>query len=422
MFTTLIFRLIRSRRVAFAVFGNGMFSLASFALSIAVARASTVGGFADFSLAMVAYLFVSGLTHAALTNTALSCPEDGGTLVRAARRASLLGLFVAVILIAGGMLSGNDYLLILGFSAHGILMMDFVRTFETAAGSSARAVVGTSSWALLSLVASIAGILVGLDPVVVFTAWAVSGAVCGYGLVLVTRMPLRPAWTRERQDTRAAAYFSADYLIGQGGVHLTTSLLGVVGDARVLGGVRGAGTLLGPMNLIATTAGSLMLPYLARDKDNPIQQRTSGLAAVAVQMTVLVPLLLVLQFIPDSLGNQLLGETWQYAALAILPLSIDSVFAMCAEVAIAGHRVASAGPRSLLIRLITGLPRPVLVLVGAYHWGISGAAWMMALSAFIRAVVWWGSYWDLSRRAAKEIAGNGEGKNFEQNVLNVTRI
>lgn len=419
MFKSLVLRLIRSQRVAFAVFGNGMFSLASFALSIAVARSSSVEEFGAFSFALVAYLFASGLMHAALTDTTLSRPDDPATFTRACQRASLLGLVTAVVLVTWGALAGNDYLLIFGFAAHGVLMMDFLRTFDSAAGSAGRAMTATSLWALGSLSVSLIAIFVGLNPVVVFAAWAFSGALCGYATMAAVKAPLLPVWQRERRDTQAAGYFSGDYLIGQGGIHLTTGLLGIVGDARVLGGVRGAGTLLGPMNLIATTASSLMLPFLARDNDDPAQQRRSALAAVAVQVAVLAPLLVVVQFIPDSLGEQLLGETWQVAALAILPLSLDSIFSVATGVAISGHRVNFAGARSLLIRFGLGVPRPLVVLFGAYQWGVVGAAWAMAFFAVISAVIWWGSYWDLGRQATRKPAEKNKDEGSEKPAVRV---
>ncbi len=276
--------------------------------------------------------------------------------------------------------------------------------FDSAAGSAIRAMVSTSAWSVISLGVSATSLVLPLDSVVVFAAWAITGALLGYVTLLVIGMPRLPGWQRERTDSRAAAIFSADYLVGQGGIHLTTGLLGLLDDARVLGAVRGAGTLLGPMNLIATTASSLMLPYLARDQQDPNRQLRSAVAAVAVQVAVLAPLLILLQFIPDSVGEQLLGDTWQYAALAILPLSLDSIFSVGTGVAISGHRVNFAGRRTLLLRIGLGIPRPLVILFSAYTWGIGGAAWSMAIFALVSAVGWWWSYYDLSHRAAKQLS------------------
>lgn len=92
MFKSLIDRLARSRRVGFALASNSMVSLASFILSIAIARVSSIETFAEFSFAMVSYLFLTGLNKAALTNTALSRPDDRNAYLRSLKRSSLVGL------------------------------------------------------------------------------------------------------------------------------------------------------------------------------------------------------------------------------------------------------------------------------------------------------------------------------------------
>ena len=209
-----------------------------------------------------------------------------------------------------------------------------------------------------------------------------------------------PVWKKNRSESSAAVVFSADYLVGAGGAQLTTGLLGALADTAILGAVRGAGTLLGPVNLISTTARSLLLPFLSRAGQENNGQFRSAVAATVVQASVLMPLLLLLQFIPPWLGEQLLGETWKIAALAILPMSIDALFNLIMSPAIAGHRVAFAGTRTLILRLAIGVPRPLIVLFAAHLWGIVGAAWAMALIASVSSVAWWISYFDLSRRAS----------------------
>lgn len=277
-------------------------------------------------------------------------------------------------------------------------MLDFFRTFDSATGHVIRSLNATSTWSAFSLLVSVSAFFTPLDPLLIFTAWAVSGALIGYGWAIVARISILPFWSRNKADTSIAATFTADYLVGAGGAQLTTGLLGFVGDARILSGVRGAGTLLGPINLISTTARSMMLPFLARNSHDQNLQIRSAVAAVVLQVLVLTPLLLILQFIPDSVGEQLLGETWQIARIAILPMSIDAIFNVIMTPAIAGHRVAFAGIRSVSVRLAIGLPRPFIILFSAYTWGIVGATWAMAAMAIIGALVWWISYHDLCRR------------------------
>src|SRR5699024_8520100 len=116
---------------------------------------------------------------------------------------------------------------------------------------------------------------------------------------------------------------------------------------------------------------------------------------------VLVPVLAILQFIPDDLGFELLGETWKVASLAILPMSIDALFNVAMSPAIAGHRVSSADSRSLVLRLLVGVPRPIIVVYCASVWGVLGAAWAMAFVALASSVAWWISYFLLCRRESE---------------------
>lgn len=401
MLKSMLSNLIRSRRVGGAVVGNGMVSLASFALSISIARSSSISDFGAFSIALVSYLFTSGLIRATFTDTVLSRPDDTEKYARAFQRTSLVTLLGSVILTAWGLISENCFLVVLGVSLHGLLSLDFIRTFDSAAASVSRALATTTIWSILSLTVSISSLFIAIDPWIVFAAWSAGGAMLGYISAFKVGVSLVPKWRKDDTDTRIAVVFAADYLIGAGGTHLTTGLLGFVNDVRVLSAVRGAGTLLGPMNLISTTARSFMLPFLSRNVKAPDRQLQSAVLATTVQVILLAPLLIILQFIPDSVGVLLLGDTWQLAGLALLPLSIESLFALVAAVAISGHRVAFAGVRTILLRLTTGLSRPVVVLFCAHTWGVSGAAWAMAVFAITSAVIWWVSYYNLSRRSSR---------------------
>lgn len=394
-------RLFRSRRVALAVLGNGTVSLASLALSVSIARSSSVAGFGAFSLAMVAYMFASGLVRSALTDSAVSRPEDPETYARSFQRAGVVALLCAGVLIVWGLLSENGYLVVLGASLHGQVALDFIRAFDSAAGDARRAAVATAAWSAPTLVTAVLSLSVPIDPLLIFVVWAAGGAVCGYVLLVRTAAPFIPRWPRNPEDTKVAATFAMDYMVGSGGSLLTTGLLGLLDNTRVLGAVRGAGTLLGPLNLLSTTARSLMLPLLGRRREDPDEQLRTAIGAAAAQTLVLAPLFVALQFIPDSWGEQLLGDTWALASLALLPMGVDSIFALISAVASSGHRVAFAATRSLLLRLAVGVPRPVVVLFCGYTWGVAGAAWSMAVVSMVNAVIWWISYVDLTRRASR---------------------
>lgn len=393
-----------SRRLVFAVGGNGMASLANLALAITVARASSVGAFAAFSLAMVAYLFGSGLVRSALTDSALSLPDDRDTFDRSFQRASLVALGCTAVVCAWGLLTANEFLVVLGIAFHGLIVFDFLRTFDSAAGAAGRAMVATTAWSVLTIAGAVLSIAGLVDARVVFVVWAASGALAGYVFMVVVHAPLLPRWSRHREDTKVSSLFALDFAVGSGGALFTTGLLGLVGDGLVLGAVRGAGTLLGPLNLIATTVRSLLLPFLSRRDDVQGRQIRAAMKVTTLQIAVLAPFLIALQFLPDAWGKQLLGDTWQLASVALLPLSLEAVFALIGAVANSGHRVAFAGGRSLTLRLAIGIPRPFVVLACAQVWGLTGATWSMVGISALNALMWWASYYQLSRRPRPDAA------------------
>lgn len=391
-----LLQLLRSRRAVLAVVGNGMLSLATLLLSVAVARESSIPGFSAFSLAMVSYLFLSGLVRASFTDSALSRPNEMREYSVSFQRASAVALGTGGVLFLWGLASQNQFLSILGLALHGLITLDFIRAFETAAGRAGRALTVCLAWSLLTLAVSGLSLMAPFPPAVVFGAWCASGAVCGYGLLAAARLPIVPRWARDRRATRVASFFGLDYLVGSGGSLLTTALLGFTRPEGVIAAVRGAGTLLGPINLLSTTARSLLLPYLAARMADPPAQFLAALRATLTQALVIIPLLAALQFVPTPVGEQLLGPTWEVAALALLPMSIEALFALISAVPAAGHRVAFAGKRTLTLRLIIGVPRPMIVLLSASHWGVSGAAWAMAIISVFNAGLWWKSYYSLT--------------------------
>lgn len=388
----------RGRRSLFAIIGNGAVSVASLALSVAVARATTSSEFGAFALALLVYVFASGIARAAFTDTALAQPSDPETLERSFRRACLSSLAGASGVLIWGLLTANVHLLIVAIALHGLMTLDFVRTVDSAVGSETRALVLSAAWTTATLATSIASFFVPVGPTVLLAIWAAAGALCGYFALIVRRLPWRPGWPRNTTETAAARVFALDYIVGSGGSVLTTTLLGVAVQPMVIGAIRGAGTLVGPANLIASTARSLIIPVLARAKPSA---EFGAAARVSLWLAaVLTPLLFALTLLPSTWGTWLLGDTWELARVALPALALESLLAVVGGIAAAGHRAAFAGRRTLMLRLVVGIPRPVIVILCAVVWGVAGAAWSMAAIAAVNALIWWVSYAQLTRRAA----------------------
>lgn len=395
-------RAIRSsKRAQHAIVGNGLVSLASLALSVSVARLATASEFGNFAIALVAHLFITGATRAGITDTVLARPGVPSSCARSFRRVSLIGVVATLALGAWGLLAGNVYLLILAGAIHGLLALDFMRTYESAVGNDRHGFGMSVLWSSLTLGGVLASFVAPLPPWLTLVVWAAGGAACGYSAAIRARLPWAPGWPRDRNESRAAAAFSLDYLVGSGGSAITTLLAGVAVNSLVVGALRGAGTLLGPVNLIASTARSLVIPALARATSTPAGELRTATRLTLMLGLGITPLLILVQAIPARWGEWLLGDTWSVASAVLLPIAVESLFALIGSVPSAGHRAAFAGRRTLILRLSVGVPRPFVVVGGALLWGAPGAAWLMAGIAVLNALVWWASYCSLvAKRAA----------------------
>jgi hypothetical protein len=388
------------RRVLFAVIANGLVSITSLLLAVAIARSSDAWQFGQFSIAMAVYLFGIGLIRAAITETTLAAEPAAGVNSRGFRRSSLVSILAAVGMVAVGLAAHNDYLVVLAVAFNGLVCIDYLRTVEAALYRARAALVQGCLWSGATAVISVVSLVVHIDAHAIFTVWAVSGAAIGYISALVVRLSLLPSWGRHSAETRAAVLFSLDYVAGSGGSTLSTALLGVTSSATTVGALRGAGTMLGPVGLLSTTVRSLIIPYLTRARKLGGRHEFSRAATVAILLGFILAIPAVLLcFVPDPIGSALLGSTWAASAPLLPPLAIESVLALLGNIASAGHRSRMAGVRSLVLRLSVGIPRPFLIIAAAALWGALGAAWAMAALSIANCVIWWISYRQLSQES-----------------------
>lgn len=131
-----------------------------------------------------------------------------------------------------------------------------------------------------------------------------------------------------------------------------------------------------------------MLPLLGRRRGGsseqlPHRDRRSD------ARTLVAPLFVALQFIRIPGVSNCSARPGGLTRLALLPMGVDSIFALISAVASSGHRVAFAATRSLPTQARGRRPstgcRPVLRL----HLGVAGAAWSMAVISMVNAIIWW---------------------------------
>lgn len=391
-------RLAASRRAQHAVVANGMISISSLMLAVAIARRSSVDEFAAFAVAMTVYMMANGIIRAAITETTLAIEPSRFYDKVGFERANLVSLIAGGSIVVLGWFVGSWYLAVVGMCFNGLTSLDYSRTVNAALHRSGVALAQGVAWSVAVIGVSGVSLILPLQGTTVFAVWAGGGAILGYVSMVQAKYPVVPRWSSDPRHDKAAAWFSLDYLAGSGGSLLSTNLLAIVLGSAAVGAVRGAGTILGPVGLVSTTARSLSVAYLSRARSVSTQHEFRSAVAVAGTLTVIVaPLAVAITFIPHRLGRQLLGQTWESVSPVLLALAIESVLALVGSVAAAGHRARLAGARTLTLRLIVGIPRPMIVAVAALSFGIEGAVWSMAAIAAVNVVLWWFSYWRLTR-------------------------
>jgi O-antigen/teichoic acid export membrane protein len=199
-----------------------------------------------------------------------------------------------------------------------------------------------------------------------------------------------------------------DYLLGSGATQVTTFLLGAVAQPAVNASVRGSGTLLGPITVVANSVRALIIPFLSR------RHRSGHALTPSVHLTMLLilfslPLVVGVNLIPDSWGIFLLGETWTLTEVVLPLLSLELVFALVSNVPFAGHRSLGAHRRTLALRSILAPLRVATIVMAALVTGYVGAAVAMLATSAVSALVWWWSYRQLVRG------------NFSERGLSLTR-
>lgn len=391
--TLFVRRLLGARRAWLAILTNGMSSLGNLALFIAVARSTDLSELGRFSVAFALYAVSAGVVRAAVAESVLTHAEWRSQTREASSRVVALSSAAALPITVAGALLGSSYLILVGLLLPGLVLFDHLKTIDLAVGSGRRALLRETVWTVTQVGALVATGLSEVSAVLVFALWAIVGAVIGLGQAHRSRLPLRPRWQLGRSDSRTAAFFGADYLAGSGVAQATPPILAVAAGTEVVGALRGAGTLIGPVGLIASSARSLLIPFILRSSvQPPAMQRRIALGASATLVAVVAPIGLAIAMLPDHIGELALGPNWAYAAPLLAPLAVELCFAVAATVPFAGHRVARAGRRTLVIRAGAAPVRIAGVLGGAELGGAYGAAVALAILAALTCAVWWASY------------------------------
>ncbi|WP_405935518.1 hypothetical protein OG338_01155 [Streptomyces sp. NBC_00726] len=391
-----------------SVADQGVAALTNILVLVAAARLSTVSGFARFSAVYLVFTVLLGVSGA-FTGQPLVLRGGGGEDTRGACRSAVCFTLLAATALGGplaavcALLPGSTAraLLTLGLVLPLVLGQDIARyAFATLHAQQSALTADT-----LRLVCVIGALSVqphGAPAARLIAVWGLSAlpALLFSAAALHRRtagapVALRPMLAKGHLGRR----FVVEFGVGNATSQLSVLGLGAVGNPLVVGALRGATTLFGPLNVLFTSATGFGPPLLGRLATDRLRVRATAALAAVLALTA-AAWATVLALLPGSVGRRLLGATWPTAA-ALLPATGSQYAAMAAGTCgLLALRLLD--PRSTLpVQVVFSLAAVAFLATGYALGGVTGAAWGLCLGSGCKAVATWTRVARLTRAGAR---------------------
>ncbi|MQA03026.1 MAG: hypothetical protein GEV07_09980 [Streptosporangiales bacterium] len=401
-------------RLSWGLTDQAVSSLTNFAVGVVAARTLDITGFGVFSLAFVTYGFAVNISRGLATDPLMvrySAVAPATWRVGVARSTgAAVGVGVAaglLCLLIGLAMDGElgAALLALGVVLPALLLQDSWRYGFFAAGKGGRACANDLVWAAALVPAlAVAGMVPSVSAFVL--AWGAAAGVAALFGCVQTRILPRPlavrTWYVEQRDL--APRYLVENVSLSGGAQIRMYGLGAIAGLADVGAVRGAELLLGPFFMVLMGVGLFAVPEAARMLRRSTQKLTSFCLALGAGQAVLAMLwgAALILLLPDAVGRELLGASWEPAAALLLPASLTIMNASFGTGAGAGLRALGAARRSVRAQLVVSLAYVTGGLGGAVAAGAVGSAWGCAVATLIGAGVWW---WHLGAGVREHLEG-----------------
>jgi hypothetical protein len=327
--------------------------------------------------------------------------------------AVVVGAVIGAGCIAAGLvLSGaaSAALISVGITMPGLLLQDSWRWAFFAGSRPVKAFVNDLVWALVMF--PVFAILLVQDRASVGSltlVWGVAASAAGAFGALQTgtgpRLNQAGRWWRRHRDL--GPRFLGEFVAAQGSVQLAVIAVGAVGGLAVVGSIRAAQVLFGPLNVFSMGVSMVAIPEAVRalrrstaDLFANVRYLSSVLAGSALGWGLLLLLL------PDRVGVVILGSSWDAASPLIIPAAIMRVIHGSSFGAVTGMRALAAARRSFWVRLATSPLFTAGGVIGALSGGALHAAWGIVVGSTVSTSIWW---WQLRRAVKAHAAGPDRG-------------
>lgn len=391
--------------VVCSVADQGVAALTNILVLVVAARLSTVADFARFSAVYLVFSVLLGVSGA-YTGQPLVLRRGASDATRGACR-SAVGFTLIASALLGGLLAAVCVMLP-GETARGLTMLGLVLPVVLAQDTAryAFATLHAQHMALaadtLRLVCVLGALAVqphGAPAARLVAVWGLSAlpALLLSAGALHRRTAGMPVLLRPQlRKGHLGRRFVVEFGVGNATSQLSVLGLGAVGNPLVVGALRGATTLFGPLNVLFTSATGFGPPVLGRLATDRLRVRATAALAALLAVTA-AGWATVLALLPGSVGRHLLGDTWPTAA-ALLPAT-GSQYAAMAVGTCGLLALRLLDPRTTLsIQVVFSLAAVAFLTGGYLLGGVPGAAWGLCLGSVCKAVATWTRVARLTRR------------------------
>ncbi len=376
-------------------------------VAVLAARVLGVESFGLFGIIFQVYVLVQGASRGLLGDPLLVHPVEAQERPGDAIGSGLvLGFWLGLLVATCGLVAllwsqalGSG-LLVLAAALPLLVMQDLGRYLGFATQRPGDALLLDVAWLLLVIAGVTALVVADLESVPWFVAaWSGSGAAAGLLLLWRHRhhhLTLSLSWMRE--TWKLSWRYLAAYTTGQGAVLVATLSLSVISGTRAVGAALGAQLLVRPYGTLETAAIAAGTAEVSRAGSDAAViaghvRRTTTVTAVVAALNLAVMLLL-----PDVLGRQLLGDTWEVARPLLLATGVSAVMLGL----ITGPKAGILGQRGvgkLLAFNLVYLPMALVACVmGAALDGARGYCWGVAVAQALVVIPCWLVYRAHGRR------------------------
>jgi O-antigen/teichoic acid export membrane protein len=390
-----------ARRLSWGLADQAVSSMTNFVVGVYVAHELGVAGFGVFTLAWVTYGVLVNLSRGLATDplvvrySGVSVDRWRAAVTRSSGTAVAVGVSFGALTVLAGIALGDtlgEAFFALGLVMPGLLLQDSWRFAFFANGQGNRALLNDLVWAAAMIPLLILAAKSHSVPAFVL-AWggaAYFAGVCGW---LQSGIRPRPAGTREwlREHRELGTRYMVENMANSGAGQLRTYGVAAIDGVGAVGAIRGAELLLGPFMTLLMGLNLVTVPEAARvlRRSPAMLERFCLVLGGGQALAALGWGLSMLFLIPESVGQFVLNDVWDYTEPLILPVTLSLTAAGVISGAAAGLRALGAARRSMRAQLIVSSGYLGGGLVGAYVAGAPGASWGSTIALWCGVVLWW---------------------------------